>query len=127
VVDGGSPQVQWRSVVLDCPDPPALARFYGDLLSGTVLQDPDWSEVRLGPASPKLAFQRVERYTAPGWPDGQPQQLHLDITVPDLAAASRRAVALGARVVKEPVDVGTGMYQVHLDPAGHPFCFVMER
>ena len=44
-----------------------------------------------------------------------------------VAAASRRAVALGARVVKEPVDVGTGMYQVHLDPAGHPFCFVMER
>jgi hypothetical protein len=96
--------VQWRSVVLDCPDPPSLARFYGDLLNGTVHEDPDWSEVRLGSGSPKLTFQRVEQYVVPEWPDGQPQQLHLDITVANLAAASRHAVARGAPVVKEPVD-----------------------
>src|ERR1700722_15016537 len=121
-MSNGNPEMQLRSVVIDCPDPPALARFYGELLGGAAHEDPDWSEVRFGPGSPKLSVQRVDRYVAPEWPNGVPQQLHLDITVPDLAAASVRAGELGARVVKEPVDEGDSMYQVHLDPTGHPFC-----
>lgn len=125
-MSSGKPEMQLRSIVLDCPDPAALARFYGELLGGEVHEDPDWSEVRFGPGSPKLAFQRVEPFVAPEWPNGLPQQLHLDITVPDLAVASVRALELGARVVQEPVDEGDSMYQVHLDPSGHPFCFVMQ-
>ena len=52
-----------------------------------------------------LAFQRAARYVAPSWPDGVPQQLHLDLTVTDMAAAHARAVELGA---------------VPLDPAARP-------
>jgi predicted enzyme related to lactoylglutathione lyase len=119
--------VELRSVVLDCPDPPALARFYGELLGGRVVADPRWSEVHVGHLPFKLAFQYVERYTAPQWPDGEPQQLHLDLTVPDLAAASTRAVELGGRVLQQPVAEEQGAYQVHADPSGHPFCFVIDR
>ena len=32
--------IRLRSVVLDCPDPPALATFYGELLGGRVALDP---------------------------------------------------------------------------------------
>jgi predicted enzyme related to lactoylglutathione lyase len=120
------PQIQLRSVVLDCADPPALARFYGELLGGEVREDPDWSEVHMGSMPFKLAFQRVDRYVSPEWPDGQPQQLHLDFTVAELAETSTRALALGARVLNEPVDEEGSTYQVHADPSGHPFCLVVE-
>ena len=118
-------QIRLRSVVLDCPDPPALARFYGNLLGGRVVADPDWSEVHVEQLPFKLAFQRVDRYVPPEWPDGEPQQLHVDFTVSDLVTASKHAVALGARVLEEPVDEGNSMYQVHVDPSGHPFCLVV--
>jgi predicted enzyme related to lactoylglutathione lyase len=115
-----------RSLVFDCPDPPSLARFYGDLLGGTVHADPDWSEVRFEGDVPKLAFQRADDYVAPQWPDGRPQQFHLDVTVADLAAASRRAVALGGRVLAAPVDDDGSTFQVHADPTGHPFCLIVD-
>jgi predicted enzyme related to lactoylglutathione lyase len=118
--------IRLRSVVLDCPDPPALATFYGALLDGRVVLDRDWSEVHLEQVPLKLAFQRVDGYAQPGWPDGVPQQLHLDFTVIDLMEASKRAVNLGARVLEEPVDEDGSTYQVHADPFGHPFCLVVE-
>ena len=120
--------IRLRSVVFDCPDPVALAGFYGQLLDGrTVTTDPDWCEVRMVESGVKLAFQRAEEYLAPDWPDGQPQQVHLDITTSDLAAASLRAVELGARVLDGPVDEENSVFQVHADPSGHPFCFVQDR
>ncbi len=127
MAEASVPQIHLRSAVFDCPDPPALARFYGQLLGGTVSEDPDWSEVHVAQVPFKLAFQRVDDYTPPEWPDGQPQQLHVDFTVGDLTAASTRALALGARVLKEPVHGEGGIYQVHADPSGHPFCLVMEQ
>jgi hypothetical protein len=117
-----------RSVVFDCADPIALANFYGALLSGEIdLRDPDWCEVRFSHGVLKLAFQRVESFTAPDWPDGQPQQVHLDITVMDLQSASLRAIELGARLLSEPVDEENSRFQVHADPSGHPFCFCQDR
>jgi predicted enzyme related to lactoylglutathione lyase len=117
-----------RSVVLDCPDPVALSHFYGQLLEADVDDgDPEWCEVRLGETGMKLAFQHAPDHVPPDWPDGQPQQVHLDITTADLAAASVRAVELGARVLDGPVDEESSVFQVHADPAGHPFCFVEDR
>ena len=117
-----------RSVVFDCDDPAALARFYHALLGGALhTEDPAWCEVRLDSVPVKLAFQLVPHYQRPQWPDGVPQQLHLDLTVGDLEAASARAVALGAQRVGEPVDEGASVFLVHFDPAGHPFCFCVDR
>jgi predicted enzyme related to lactoylglutathione lyase len=117
-----------RSVVFDCADPIALATFYGGLLSTEVdLRDPDWCEVHFSDVPFKLAFQRVANFTAPVWPDGQPQQIHLDITVEDLQSASSRAIELGAQLLGQPVDEGGSTFQVHADPSGHPFCFCEDR
>jgi predicted enzyme related to lactoylglutathione lyase len=122
------PVVRLRSVVLDCPDPRALASFYAGLLGGRAdTRDPEWCEVYLEEPSLKLAFQQVDPYQAPEWPDGVPQQLHLDLTVPDLEAASARAVSSGASVLTGRVEEQGGVFIVHADPAGHPFCLFMER
>jgi hypothetical protein len=105
-----------------------LATFYGDLLGGDVAStDPEWFEVQVVDLPLKLAFQRVANFTPPVWPDGQPQQVHLDITVADLASASLRAVELGAQVLGSLVGEDNSTFQVHADPSGHPFCFCEDR
>ena len=121
-IDG--PTIQLRSVVLDCGDAVATAGFYADLLGLSAdTSDADWCEVRLPGVGVKLAFQRIASHVAPDWPDGAPQQVHLDLTVTDLDAASAHAVALGARILGPPTPEGEGcVFQVHADPAGHPFC-----
>ena len=59
----------------------------------------------------------------PQWPDGAPQQIHLDLYITDLAGAHAEAVALGAELLQaaEDPDAPEG-FQVYADPAGHPFC-----
>ncbi|GAB2452743.1 catechol 2,3-dioxygenase-like lactoylglutathione lyase family enzyme [Conyzicola lurida] len=111
-----------ESIVLDCPDPRALAEFYGEVLGMRIASDdPGWVEI-IGPGGrPLLAFQGVENYTPPQWP-GQlvPQQLHLDIKVDDLDAAEAGVLSLGATRTGSEKET----FRVYLDPAGHPFCLV---
>ncbi|GAA1903601.1 VOC family protein [Lapillicoccus jejuensis] len=110
-------------VVLDCPDPLALATFYAGLLGGEVRDDGDWAELQLGDWPP-LNFQHVDDYRRPSWP-GQdaPQQLHLDVVVDDLDAAEEETLALGA--TKAEHQPGSS-FRVFLDPAGHPFCLCVD-
>jgi hypothetical protein len=107
--------------VLDCPEPLALATFYGKLLDWRYKEQDDWAKV-FDPADPSRAFyfQGVEDYTPPDWP-GQvvPQQMHIDVEVDDLDEAEAATLALGAS--KHPHQPGT-TFRVLLDPAGHPFC-----
>ncbi|MEU6366049.1 VOC family protein [Streptomyces sp. NPDC046931] len=121
------PVARMRSVVLDCPDPRALAEFYAQVLGGTVEGDDDWVDLHV-PGSHKLAFQRAPGHKPPEWPrdDADSQQLHLDLDVGDtmeaIEAAEEKVLALGAR----PLDVndlnGKRDFRVYADPAGHPFC-----
>ncbi|MFF9022271.1 VOC family protein [Streptomyces eurythermus] len=109
-----------ESVVLDCPDPRALAGFYADVLGGTVEGDDEWVNLRV-PGGPTLAFQRAPGFVPPRWPAADhSQQFHLDLTVPDLDAAEKEALELGAR----PLDTAdrSRSFRVYADPAGHPFC-----
>jgi catechol 2,3-dioxygenase-like lactoylglutathione lyase family enzyme len=115
-----------QCLVLDCPDPAALARFYAGLLGGEVdrpdrrwsLGD-DWSTLHLDGGA-VICFQHVADHRPPRWPDPEhPQQAHLDVDVEDLAAASREAVALGATHLSD-----VGRWSVFADPAGHPFCLI---
>ncbi|WP_439689101.1 VOC family protein [Curtobacterium sp. SP.BCp] len=111
-------------VVLDCPDPRALARFYVELLGGEIVaSDEDWAEIALPftDLRPILAFQQVADYRAPEWP-GQdvPQQSHLDVKVDDLDAGETAVLAIGATATGS----GTETFRVYLDPAGHPFCLI---
>jgi predicted enzyme related to lactoylglutathione lyase len=123
-----SASIRLRSVVFDCPDPSALASFYAHLLNAELdVSDPEWCEVRADGSAVKLAFQRATPYSPPEWPDGTPQQLHLDLTVSDLHAAGLRAVELGAVVLADPVEEPGSTFVVYADPAGHPFCLCEDR
>ncbi|MFJ4296134.1 VOC family protein [Curtobacterium sp. NPDC089689] len=111
-------------VVLDCPDPRALARFYVELLGGEIVAfDEDWAEIALPftDLRPILAFQQVADYRAPEWP-GQdvPQQSHLDVKVDDLDAGQTAVLAISGTAMGS----GTETFRVYLDPAGHPFCLI---
>jgi hypothetical protein len=59
---------------------------------------------------------------APQWPDGSPQQIHIDLYVADPPAAHEEAVALGARLLRAADLTSDSGFQVYADPAGHPFC-----
>src|ERR1700722_1380392 len=123
-----STPISLRAVVFDCPDPSGLASFYADLLNGSLnTSDPEWCEVHVGDPALKLAFQHATPYSPPEWPDGSPQQLHLDLTVSDLHAAGLRAVELGAVVLADPVEEPDTTFVVYADPAGHPFCPCEDR
>lgn len=108
------------AVVLDCPDPVALGRFYAELLGGEIEDDGDgWVDLS-GGAAP-LAFQAAPGYTPPKWPSAEhSQQFHLDVTVDDLDAAEARVLALGATAL-DAADHARS-FRVYADPAGHPFC-----
>ncbi|MFF6992724.1 VOC family protein [Streptomyces sp. NPDC010273] len=117
-----APIAQLGAVVLDCPDPRALAAFYAGILGGTPAEDDEgaWFDLEL-PGGRTLAFQKAPGHVPPKWPapDGS-QQFHLDLTVTDLDAAEKGVLALGARPLD--TDDRARTWRVYADPAGHPFC-----
>jgi catechol 2,3-dioxygenase-like lactoylglutathione lyase family enzyme len=128
-----------RSVVLDATDARALAEFYRQLL-GFEYRDGDepppegmedlagrnWLVLLHPSGSPRVAFQHVDRLPRSTWPGTDvPQQLHLDLSVPDtatLTAQHQRALGLGATLVQDRFDDPYEPLYVYADPEGHPFC-----
>src|SRR6201998_2700534 len=102
-------------VVLDCPDPPALATFYSSLLGLPVTyQDDDWVVVAVNETTCGLAFQRGPRTRKAPWPDPEvPKQVPLDIMVEAPATAGPQVLAIGA--------VKLDGEDVYGAPAGPPF------
>jgi catechol 2,3-dioxygenase-like lactoylglutathione lyase family enzyme len=110
------------SVVIDCPEPEALARFYEELL-GLSRQSTKSEWVVIGDDTTRVAFQQAPDLREPRWPDPErPQQFHVDVMVDDVDAAEERVLALGARRLPGEGDD----FRVYADPAGHPFCLVWE-
>lgn len=105
-------------VVIDCPQPAALAAFYSELLGLPVTYTSvDWVVIAANDTTSGLAFQLAPDHQPPTWPDPtRPQQFHLDVMVDDLDAAAHQVVELGARPL--------GGEHVYADPAGHPFCLI---
>ncbi|QGN32584.1 VOC family protein [Microlunatus sp. Gsoil 973] len=114
---------RFPQVVIDCPDPTALATFYGAILDWPVKTDGDWAEIRADYGD-SIGFQKVDGFVPPDWPSQTaPQQMHIDVSVDDLDDAERAVINLGA--VKHPHQPGT-TFRVFLDPAGHPFCLCVD-
>ncbi|GGW66924.1 VOC family protein [Streptomyces xantholiticus] len=109
------------AVVLDCPEPVALARFYAELVGGTVEDDGEgWVNLK-GADGAELAFQAAPGFVPPSWPSAEKsQQFHVDVMVEDLDAAEAEVLALGARVLD--TEDRKRSFRVYADPAGHPFC-----
>jgi catechol 2,3-dioxygenase-like lactoylglutathione lyase family enzyme len=116
-----------RSVVLDCPDPRALARFYSELTGlEQAYADDEWVSLGPGDGGVKLAFQRAPGHRPPTFPDpASSQQFHLDVTVDDVEAAEAKVLAIGARRLPGG-DEEDDNFRVYADPAGHPFCLVWD-
>ena len=105
-------------VIIDCPDPAALAAFYSAVLGLPVTyRDDDFAVVATSNRASGLAFQRATDHRPPTWPDpATPQQIHLDVMVDDVPAATAAVLKLGATAL-----AGAGVFA---DPAGHPFCLI---
>ena len=115
-----------RAVVLDCPEPRALAEFYRSLVGGEITHaDDDWVNLRDG-GTVLLSFQRAADYRPPVWPSAEnPQQFHLDVTVEDVDETEPRVLALGARRAETQPGIDE-KWRVYLDPVGHPFCLCWD-
>lgn len=110
------------TTVLDAANISEVSAFWAGLLGGEVHADDDWHSIVVDGATP-VAIQLAPDHIRPQWPDGQPQQLHIDLHVADIAAAHEEALALGATPLTELQDFSTpDGFQVYADPAGHPFC-----
>jgi catechol 2,3-dioxygenase-like lactoylglutathione lyase family enzyme len=130
-------------VVLDCTDVRALAEFYRQLLGyryrpgdeppAAGQADPngsDWLVLRDDAGTNRLAFQQVAKLPKATWPEGPiPQQLHLDLsvtTIQDFNAQHERALALGAKMLRDRSNDPQEPLRVYADPAGHPFCIFVD-
>jgi catechol 2,3-dioxygenase-like lactoylglutathione lyase family enzyme len=104
-------------LVVDCPDPRALADFYARLLGQPITYDSDdFVVVSADDRNSGLAFQRAPDHRPPTWPSPEvPQQMHLDVMVEDPATAGPEVLRLGATHLDG---------DVYADPAGHPFCLI---
>jgi catechol 2,3-dioxygenase-like lactoylglutathione lyase family enzyme len=109
--------------VFDAADLEAESAFWAGILGGRVIRDDDWHSVIDAGGEWRVGVQLVPDHVPPGWPDGPPQQVHLDLHVDDPRAALDKAIALGARLLQPSPDINAAEgHQVYADPAGHPFC-----
>ena len=109
-------------LVIDCPDPAALAAFYSELFGLPVTwRENDFVVVSENDTTSGIAFQLAPGLQEPRWPDpARPQQMHFDVMVDDVDAAEPAVLDLGARRLPDP----DGGSRVYADPAGHPFCLI---
>jgi predicted enzyme related to lactoylglutathione lyase len=110
------------AVTMDCLDPEKLASFWGELLgrkTGPTGPDDDtyWAVRDPDRKGPLLLLQRV--------PESKKakNRVHVDLWVADMEAEARRAVSLGATLVKRYVEPDEGWIWM-TDPEGNEFCFV---
>ena len=128
---------QLLQVALDCTNARELAEFYRRLLglryrpgdeppAAGQPDTADWLVLLDAAGDRRLAFQQVAKLPEATWPEGPiPQQLHLDLMVPtaeELQAQHERALALGARLLRDGFDHPEEPIRIYADPAGHPFC-----
>ncbi|MDQ2648603.1 MAG: VOC family protein [Actinomycetota bacterium] len=125
-----TPPARLRTVVVDCPDPLALAEFYRSLIGGVIERDdeePEWVVLESEPGR-RFGFQQADDYAPPTWPTAErPQQFHLDLTIDDIDSAEPEVLALGARRHEvQPGEADGDNFRVYLDPAGHTFCLCWD-
>ncbi|WP_330175346.1 VOC family protein [Streptomyces sp. NBC_01498] len=112
------------AVVVDCADPRAMARFWGDALGWTPHEESD-DLTRL--RSPKGTGPYLEFFHTPGGATER-HRVHLDVAPyrrEDQAAEVARLRSLGAT----DVDLGQGdvPWVVLADPEGNAFCVLAPR
>jgi predicted enzyme related to lactoylglutathione lyase len=121
------PRFTYSGVVLDAPDPRALAAFYRELLGwDTTADEESWVSLSPPGGGSKISFQLEPAFVRPTWPSDREHQqmmLHLDIEVDDLEAAGAHVEAAGAVLAEYQPQKDV---RVFLDPVGHPFCLWVQ-
>jgi len=111
-------EVRFREVVIDCADPPTLARWWSSFTGYTLRTDGgDWSTIANEDQSMIIGFQKV--------PEGKvvKNRVHLDFWAADEEATARELEAMGATrrwVSEDPEDP----FVVLADPEGNEFCLI---
>lgn len=119
--------------VLDTDDVRGTAEFWRQLLDlryrpGDEQPEDgeDWLVLTDHDGTRRLAFQLADTHQRSTWPEpGVPQQLHLDLTVPDraeLETQRARVLDLGGTQLLDRSEDEAEPLHVFADPAGHPFC-----
>jgi catechol 2,3-dioxygenase-like lactoylglutathione lyase family enzyme len=127
--------VRWYSVVVDCRDVAAQARWWADVLGWTKVYEAEDEVVIVPPHALTDGAQTPVEQRGPGIvfvpvPEGKQvkNRLHIDLAPrasDDQAAEVERLVALGA----QRVDVGQveATWVVLADPEGNEFCVLSPR
>jgi hypothetical protein len=104
------------ALAIDCADPPALARFWQQLLGGELVVDDADGNAEVRTDQVRLDFLRV--------PDVKTvkNRLHLDLRSSDYETAVRHALDAGATRADDVYD--GGRWQVLRDPEGNEFCIL---
>lgn len=126
---------------IDAPDCRGLAEFYRQLLgvryrpgdevpTDGSRDDADWLVLVDAQGDRVLTIQQKKDTTAPTWPSERvPMQMHMDFkvsTMDDLERHRERAEKLGARVLHDRSHDEDEPLYVLADPAGHPFCLLVQ-
>ena len=93
-------QIKREIIVFDAADLEAVSGFWARLLDGQVEKEDDWHTVYVG-GVPRYGVQLAPDHVQPDWPDGSPQQIHLDLYVEDINGGHRHALASGARLLQD--------------------------
>ena len=122
--------IKLKTVVLETNDISALCSFYSELLGWPIVfQVETFIRIQSPQNDTGIAFQLDEDYIPPKWPtekNKQQMMAHLDLGVADkveMDKAIEKAFQLGASISE--TQYGNGEWVTLLDPAGHPFCFVI--
>jgi hypothetical protein len=112
-----------KVVVFDAADLGVESAFWAGMLGGTVFTEETWHSVIDANDEWVIGVQLAPNHVPPDWPDGTPQQVHLDLHVDDPDRTHAEAMALGAHLLKDADDPNAAEgHRVYADPAGHPFC-----
>src|SRR5262244_279122 len=99
-------KLKQQIIVFDAADLAAESAFWAGLLNGRVEAEDDWHTVYVD-GKPQLGFQLAPDHVQPQWPEGTPQQIHLDLYVDDIKSAHDEAMRLGARVLDPAKDLSS--------------------
>jgi predicted enzyme related to lactoylglutathione lyase len=118
--------IKHRMIVFDAADIDAESAFWAAFLDGTVEEwGNTWRAIWVD-GGYALGVQLSPNHAQPDWPDGAPQQMHLDFYFEGIDAvdvAHEQVISLGGRLLKAADDRAAARgFHVYADPAGHPFC-----
>ncbi|WP_205475034.1 VOC family protein [Nocardioides sp. SYSU D00038] len=109
-------------VVFDAAELHAESTFWAGMLDGHVFEDDTFHSVIDATGEWRIGVQLAPDHVPPRWPDGTPQQVHIDLHAEDPGQAHEQAIRLGATVLRTgDINAAEG-HHVYADPAGHPFC-----